>query len=457
MIANGDLAIYVAKQSARGVYPAAPTYMWEVVSGDIVSKPTIKSLNIADGRIFGSSKKCIGMVETGGEVVITGQPKDMGAAFAYAGWTDTPAGGADPYTHTMVPPTSFDGFPRFCAWRVLDDQISFLGDLEIGKLDFEIANTDDGYLRLRLAIVGMAKEKVADAPAYPAQESDTVHWLNGGGYHNLNGDSTNQAHIAVPTDLATLKTALESFKTKYNAHLAVASGRHHKAADAVNTLAFATPLADLPACIAALTEIRADLIAHEALTTTHYFEDTTDNNPSAAWIEPCVTLEDCLIAAQDLLGAVNTPGCYNRHVGAQAGLRNIKFSYDMNPTPYQGESVTAYVLHRKPGTIGIAVDMLQEDFRLINLAKYGDPAPAVGTEITTEIQKLGFNTKFIASVTGNERSIALAIPEFDLDSEPLASLSGDPEGNEPVVVVGGEATGTAPIATVTVINDVATY
>lgn len=457
MIANGDFALYVAKQTARGIYPAAPTYMLEIIDGGLKSNPTIKSLNVADGRIFGTSKKCIGFLDTGGEVTITGQPKDMGAMFAYAGWTDTPAGGADPYTHVFTPPTSFGTFPYFCGWQILDDQVSFFGDLQITKLAAEIANTDDGFLRLRATVAGFAKETAAAAPALASAETDTVHWLNGGGYYNINGDWTNQVHITIPTDLDTLKTALASFKTAYNAHCAVASGKHHKAADAVNTLAFATPLADLAACIAALTEIRADLIAHEADTTTHYFADTTDNNPSTAWIEPCVTLADCLIASQDLLGKVNTPGCYNRHVGAQAGLRNMKLEYDLNPTLYQGEGVTAYAACRKPGTIMIATDMLQENFRMINLAKFGKPVPVAGDEVTTEIQQLSFNSKFIANTSGNERSIAVAVPTFDLDSQPLTGFMGAPDPSEPVVTIGGEATGTAPISTVTVVNDVAAY
>jgi len=49
------------------------------------------------------------------------------------------------------------------------------------------------------------------------------------------------------------------------------------------------------------------------------------------------------------------------------------------------------------------------------------------------------------------------VPQFYFDPGPLADLSANPEGTEPIVTVGGEAAGTAPIATVTVVNDVATY
>jgi hypothetical protein len=459
MLTTHDCNLQIAKQTARGVYPAAPAYFLELIEGGLVSSPTVDSLNIMDGRIFGASRKRIGYVETGGQPTVTAQPKGMGAVLAWMFGSDTPAGGADPYTHTIVPAAALSGFPFFTAWQKgVNGQWSVFHDLQIIGGDIEVA-VDSKFMRLKPNIVGMAKEQYCAAPGAPAtQETDAVHWLDAGGYHcGFTGDWTNLAHIAVPTDLDTLKTALASFKTVYNAHLAVATGLHHKAADAVNTLAYATPLADLAACIVALTEIRADLISHEALTTTHYFADTTDNNPSASWIEPCVTLADCLLAAQDLLGAVNTPGCYNRHLGAVANLRNVKLSFSMNASPIQGEGVTAYTVHRKPGTIGIAVDQLQEDMRLINRAKYGKPVPVAGDEITTEIQNLGFKTKFTASVTGNERSIAISVPQFDLDPSPLMGLMGNPEGNEPIVTVGGEASGTAPICTVTVVNDVSAY
>ena len=218
----------------------------------------------------------------------------------------------------------------------------------------------------------------------------------------------------------------------------------------------ATP-ADLPACIAALTEIRAGIIAHEANTTAHYFADTTDNNPSAAWLEPCVTLEDCLIAAEDLIGYVNAPGCYNRHLGAMPGIKQFALTVGTNAKAIQGEGLTAYAIHRAGGSIRIAAQQLMEDFRAYNLVKFGDPAAAAGTDVTSEIQKGSFAVKFTASVTGNERSCTVSVPEFDWDPVPVMSLMGDPEGNEIYLPIEGEAAGSAPLATVTVVNSVATY
>ena len=105
----------------------------------------------------------------------------------------------------------------------------------------------------------------------------------------------------------------------------------------------------------------------------------------------------------------------------------------------------------------ITVDQLQEDLRLINLAKFNTPAPTSGTEVSSEIQTLGFTTKFTASITGNERSFKLDVPQFDLDPTALLELTGNPDGNEPVVAIAGEASGTAPICTITTITDVSAY
>ena len=455
MIGIHDYALQMAKQTARGVYPAAPTYFLEITEGGLVSRPTIDSLNLCDGRMFGTSKKRIGYVETGGTPTLTAQPKDMGALLAYAFGVDTCAGGADPQTHTITPAITMSGFPYVTFWQTLDTETTVYHDCQIVGIDVE-CSVDDKFMRLRPTIIGFAKEQYATAPAPATEETDIVHWIDGGGYYCLGGDYVNIEHSAVPTDLATLKAFLTAFKVHYNAHCAVATGLHHKAADAVNTLAYGDAPADLAACIVALTEIRADLIAHEALTTTHYFADTTANNPSSAWIEPCVTLANCLAACQDLIGAVNSPGCYQRHLGAVGCPRNFKLSFSMNATPIQGEGITAYAAHRKPGTIGIAMDMYLEDFRLVNLAKFGTPAPTVDvTEITTDIQQLSLTAKYTANVSPVlERSIQMTVPKFDLDPEPLMSLTGNPEGNEPIVTVGGEATGTVPICTVTVINDV---
>ena len=454
MIGIHDFNLQVAKQTARGVPAAAPTYFLEVIDGGLSSKPTIDKLNIADGRIFGSSKKRIGYVETGGAPTVTAQPKDMGALIAWAFGADSVAGGGDPYTHTITPATALSAFSTYLTfWQNLDDQWYQFPDCQIVGIDLEcgVANK---FMRLVPQIVGFAKEKKVAAPGAPAtQETDLVHWLDAGGYHCLWGDAAHLDHTSIPTAAAGLYTWLGTFKTLWNAHCAVATGRHHKAADAVNTLSYATPVAALADAYVALDEIETDLNAHMADTATHYFADVTN---TFAWSTPD-SEATALVCAATVIGAVNSPGKYNAHVGAIAGAQNVKLSFTMNGTAIQGEGVTAYTYQRKPGTIGIGCDLLLEDFRLINLAKFGDPAAAAETEITTEIQQLNFASKFVASPSGTERSIAISVPQFDLDPEPLMGLMGNPEGNEPIVTVGGEASGTAPIATVTVINDIDAY
>lgn len=453
MIAIHDFNLQIAKQTARGSYPAAPTYFLEIVDGGLASKPTIDKLNICDGRIFGSSKKRIGYVDTGGQPSITAQPKDMGAIIAWCFGADSVGGGADPYTHTITPATSLASFPYFTAWQNLDDQWYQFRDCQIVGLEI-VCGVDGKFMMLKPSIVGFAKEKKVDAPGAPAtQETDTVHWLDAGGYHCLWGDAANLDHSTIPTAAAGLYTWLGTFKTKWNAHAAVASGRHHKAADAVNVLTYATPVAALADAYTALDEIETVLNAHMADTTVHYFADVTN---TFSWATPN-SEATALACAATVIGAVNSPGKYNSHLGAVAGIRSVKLTFDMNATPVQGEGVTAYAVQRKPGTIGIATEMLLEDFRLINLAKFGDPAAANETELSTEIQTLSFATKFTASTSGNERSIAISVPQFDLDPEPLMGLMGNAEGTEPIVTVGGEASGTAPIATVTVVNDVSAY
>jgi len=453
VIATNEFQLQVARQTAKGAYPAAPTYALRVVSGGLSSKPTVDQKKVGDGSFWTTALKRTGYIETGGEPTLICDPNSLGL-MVYGGMgTDTPSGSADPYSHVITPSTTF-GY--FTFWQEFDDSWSVFHDCQI--VGFELSgSTDDKFLTMKPTIIGMALEQKCAEPAMATAETDAYHWLDAGGYWALTGDLTNMDHQDVPTDLDTLKTALTNFKAKYNAHCAVASGRHHKAADAVNTLAFADNPADLAACIVALTEIRADLIAHEANTTAHYFADTTDNNPSAAWLEPCVTLEDCLIAAEELIGYVNAPGCYNRHLGAMPGIKQFALTVGTNAKAIQGEGLTAYAIHRAGGSIRIAAQQLMEDFRAYNLVKYGDPAAAAGTDVTSEIQKGSFAVKFTASVTGNERSCLVSVPEFDWDPVPVMSLMGDPEGNEIYLPIEGEAAGSAPLATVTVVNSVATY
>jgi hypothetical protein len=442
----------IAKQTARGVYPAAPTYFLELIDGGLTSKPTVDSLNIMDGRIFGSSRKRIGYVETGGIPTVTAQPKSMGAVFAWGWGNSSPAGGADPYAQTIIPPTTLSGFPFITGWQKKLGEWTVFHDLQIIGLDCEVS-VDAKHMRLKPNFVGMAKEQACAAPSPATEETDIVHWLDAGGYHVFSGDYAHIYHGALPTDLTTGIAAANALKAQYNLHCAVATGLHHKAADATNTIT-AADAATLEAELVTLcAEMRTDYAAHRVLTTTHYFADTTNVVAHAA----PTTTATCLTFLAEFIGAVNSPGTYNRHLGAVANVRRMLLSFNMNASPIQGEGVTAYAIQRKPGTITIAVDQLQEDTRLINFAKFGKPVPVAGDEITTEIQTLGFTTKFIANTTGLERSIKIDVPQFDLDPEPLMSLMGNTEGTEPIITIGGEATGTAPIATVTITGEVSAY
>lgn len=463
MLDTGNSALYLGKQSGPGIYDAEPTFALELVEGALTSKPTIARLNVRDGRLFGSSKKRTAFIATGGQPTLTLKPKSAGAISAWMQGNDTPSGAGDPYTHVGIPPTALaaGNFAMLTGWQCDLGKWAVFHDMQIVGGDLEMS-TDLGWARAKPSFIGMAKEQylsVADAAdlTLPDLEEETIHWVDGSGYHCLNGDWANMLHLALPTDLATQKTFLAAAKPIINAHFAVASGVHHKAADETNVLTFATPLADQAAVNAAYTEIRAALIAHEANTTVHYFADTTDNNPSAGWLAPTVTLANTNVAAMDLLGTEIKPGCYNRHLGAVANIRKVLWSFDLKAEPWQGTGLTAYTIIRKPGDIMVAVDQLQEDLRLINLAKFGTPTPATGDEVTANPVKLGFTCKLIANITGAERSLKIDVPEFDLDVAPLLDLTGNSEGNEAVVTIGGEATGTAPVSTITVVNDVATY
>ena len=453
MIASHNFALYAAKQTARGAYEANPTYGFEVISGGLVPKPNVASLNVSDNRMFGVSAKRISYIECGGQVTVTAQPKAMGAILAWAWGVDTPSGGSDPYTHVITPATTLTAFPYITFWQYFDGQWTQFRDCQIVGCDIECTNDGDGFMRLVLTVIGLAVEKRVAAPTPPADETDKVHWLDSGGYNTLSGDHVNLDHSDIPTDAAELYVWLAAFKTKWNAHCAVASGRHHKAADTTNTLSYATPVATLADAYTALDEIETKHEAHRIDTTVHYFADTTN---TLSWATPASEAAALACAAQ-VIGMVNSPGAYNRHLGATPGAKSLKVSFQMNAKGIQGEGLTAYAIHRAPGTIMGATDLLMEDFRLINLAKFGDIAPAAGAETTSEIQTMSLYRKFIASTSGNERSISIYIPQFDLDPEPLMTVMGGPDGSEIIATVGGEATGTAPIATVTVVDSVATF
>lgn len=451
-VATASFNLQGAKQTGKGAYPAQPAYFFKVLEGGLGGAPQVDRLEVADGGMWTPTAKRVGYIETGGQPSVTAQPKNLAFLLWLAFGAISSGGGGDPYSHSITPATSAAGFPYSTWWQKFDTEWRQFRDCQISALEIE-CSVENKFMRLRPTFVGMQPEKKVAAPTEATEETDIYHWLDATGYHVIDGDPTNVEHTVVPADLAALKSWLTAFKASWNAHCAVATGAHHKAADATNTLGYATPPADEAACIAALTEIKTDVNAHMANTTVHLNADVL--NP-LAFGTPCASTAACIVAVEEMRGYDNTPGKVLKHMGVVASIKSVKQTVSMGATPLQGEDLTAYALQRKRGSIALAVEYLMEDFGLVNKVKFGATNPAAGTEATSEIQTGAFSCKFTANTSGAERSAALVVPQFDYDPEPF-NVYGNPAGNEQYLTVGGEASGTAPLCTWTVKNSVASY
>ena len=451
-IASNRYNLQLAVQPARGIYPTTPTFFYECKGVGLQPKPTISRLEITDGRLWSPSLKKVTYLETGGQPDLIGQPNGLGA-FIYGMLGACVSTPGTPDNHVFTPAPDLSDFPYFTIWNFFDDHWHLFRDCQVIGGEFTVG-VDNPWSLIRPIIVGMAPMEYVDEPATEAtEEEEWIHWLDGGGGHFLGGDYQHAYMPALPQALDDVKTVLAAFKTTYNLHLAVATGLHHKAADATNGLVYATPVADEAAAIAACTEIRTKYLDHLDQAGVHYFDDVV--NP-ISHADPTDTAT-CITFLQELLGAVNTPGCYNRHVGGKAGARSLTMAVDLRAQPIQGEAVVPYVIKRKRGSINVAVDLMLEDFELINLALFGDPNPAFGTQMTTKIQRLSMYNRFVAQMTP-EISLAFDVPQFDFDPEPMYGVTASPAGDEVIVPVGGECSGAAGSEiTVTLKNSVAGY
>lgn len=455
MIDTKIFNIQIARQTARGVYPANPTFLGSLTNDARISNaPSADTLNVGESSLWTPSFKRIGRIEAGGSPVIAATPQLVGLLLYGGLGAVATTGVADPYNHACTPAASSSSFPLFCIWQRVDNLWELFRDCIMTEITLEVSNSDR-WVRVTPTFVSLQKGKVVAAPGTPASaETDVYHWLDGAGYFCLDGDFTNLDHSAAPTDTAGLITWLGNFKTKWNAHCAVATGRHHKAADAVNVLTYATPVADLDAVKAAIAEIKTDHEAHRVNTTVHYFADATN---TLTFATPLADEAACVAAVQQILGTANIPGAYNAHLGAQGGPQSFRLRATSNAGVIYGQDVVPYAVQRKRGVIEAVMSLLMEDFRIYKRIVYGDPAAAAETEATTEIQRGSLDVKFTASTSGNERSIHVQVPQFDYLVESVAGLSGDPEGNEKYADVGGEASGTGTLVTVNVKNDVDEY
>ena len=451
-INTADYAIYVATQTARGVPAAAPTYALSVISGGLSGTPTVDELNVCEGSMWTPRYKRIGRIEAGGSPVIAAQPKDL-ALLLYAGMGDIETtGSVDPWSHAITPASDVTDFPFLTFWQQLGDYWERFEDCQITEFTLE-CSVADKFMRLTPTIVGLERpKKVAAIETPPAAETDVYHWLDAAGYWVIEGDIVNLYTGAVPTDLATAQTAANAIKTAYNTHCAVASGQHHKAADTTNTVTAANASDEL-SLVALVNEIKTKLTAHMAATTVHYFADTKHTITTADATDTATAIA----LLTELIGKTNAPGDYNGHLGAVANVNLFRLHVAMNAATWQGEELTSYAIIRKKGVIDVAVNQLLEDMAIKSKILYGNPAAADGTKFTDQIQTGSVAVKFIASTSAPERSLKVVVPQLDYDPASVAEITGNPDGNEIEVEIAGSASGSGTLATVTVLNNVASY
>lgn len=121
----------------------------------------------------------------------------------------------------------------------------------------------------------------------------------------------------------------------------------------------------------------------------------------------------------------------------------------------QGESITPFDVFEGRASIVVTFNVLATDFSYYDNILYGSDAPADDTEAAGEIQSGSFDVKFIEQAAP-ERSFQLTVPALDYRPDDVAA-EPNPDGGAGEFVLAGVARGTAPIATATVMNDVATY
>lgn len=452
MIATNRFNVQMARQPKRGVYPDAPTFFFECTGNGALNSPvTVSELVITDGDIWSKSRQRITQVAPGGSPEIVCQPNGLGAwLYAMLGAVSSTPGSPD--LHVFTPVTDLSTVPYWLIWTFFDGEWHLFRDCQIvgGQITLGVDST---WAVVTPTIIGMKPVEKAGKPTEAIEETEDFNWLDGEGHHFIGGDPPNALHIDLPTDAATADAALTALKTAWNAHCAVATGLHHKAADAVNVLTYTTPTTDESTRIAACKEARVALLAHFANTTAHYFADVLNVLTHADPTNDATVLT----FLQELIGEPNTPGAFNRHLGARAGARSFTLVVDRAAAAVPGESVAPYAVQYKRGTIQVAQDLLLEDFELVNLALFGDPNPSVGTKQTTEIEHLSLYDKFVSQATPEEWSVAFNVPQFDLDPEPLSNITPNADGSEIFQTIGGKASGVDPLITVTLKNSVAEY
>jgi len=438
----------MAPQSAKGVTAATPEFFLKAIGGALSPKRTTGQTLTGDGTVFSNGFEYVESMTAGGSLQVAAQPLGMGALVNAIFGTDTKSGVSDPYTHDLVPNQASGGTDWYTFWKRVDDYWELYPDCRVSELLIE-ASVDRKLMQLTATILGAGAVQYISAPSSATAESDAFKYNDACGTWCQDGTPPNIITHAKPTDLASLITFLTAYKTGYEAHRAntTNSAWHHKASDAVNTLSYATPCADLAACQTALGEILTDFEAHRVNVSAHYFTDTLHDLQYTA----PTGLPACLVAAAE------AKDMYNKHAGYIGSVREFSLRVTRGFEVWNGACITPYDVVEGHGEIEASFTVLldNEGLRFYKKLMYGTPEPATSAEVVSSILSGSLYSKFtaVAASPGPERSVAVTIPTLQYTADDIGdAVAGDPAGAAGAMTINGYARGTDPKCTITVLN-----
>lgn len=432
----------MAPQSGKGIPAAAPEFFLKAIGGALSPKRTTGQTLTGDGTVFSDGFEYVAGIDAGGSLQVAGQPIAIGALVDAVFGTDTKTGGGDPYSHALVPNQASGGTTWYTFWKRVDDYWELYPDAKVTELLIE-ASVDKRLMQATATIMSGAATQCITAPSSASAETEAFIWSNATGSWGQDSTYTNFVTSPKAVDLPTAIVLANALKAAYNLHCAVATGYHHKAADATNTVG-AVDADDLAKLETLLNEMKGDVNAHRINTTVHYHTDTDHIVASA----DATTLATALVLANEIKED------YNKHAGYIGSIREFSMRITRGFEAWQGDGITPYDIVEGHGDIEVSFTVLLdvEGLRFYKHLMYGTPEPATGTEVDDEILNGSFYAKFNTGATP-ERSISFLVPILRYKADDIGdAVAGDTSGAAGAMTITGVARGADPKCTITVLN-----